>query len=75
MAEYFSMSQFPDTLLSYGLAKWAIKSSIAFADEFDKRIGIVPDYTKFEKELPQNINYILDKHHGLRNHNSSLNSY
>ncbi len=33
---------YPDKCIGYGCAEWAVKSSIAFIDEFDKKFGIKP---------------------------------
>jgi len=35
---------FPDRCLSHGCAKWAVTSSVKFADEFFSRMGLPPPY-------------------------------
>lgn len=35
---------FPDKCMSYGCAKWAVRSSLAFADEFFQRMDLKPPY-------------------------------
>lgn len=35
---------FPDKLLGYGCAKWAVDSSEAFVEEFFNRIGVTPNF-------------------------------
>jgi hypothetical protein len=43
---------FPDRCLGSGCAEWAVKASIALADEFFSRMGLIPHYkqTKYEPE-------------------------
>ena len=42
---------FPDKCLSYGCAKWAVESSISFADGFYSRIGLIPKYDSMRSDL------------------------
>lgn len=39
---------FPDKCLGHGCAKWAVESSVEFADAFFSRMGIVPRYERFK---------------------------
>jgi hypothetical protein len=41
----------PDKCLGYGCAKWAVKNSINFVDEFFNRIGIIPKFNHVRSEL------------------------
>jgi hypothetical protein len=37
---------FPDKCLGHGCCAWAVRSVIAFADDFFGRIGVEPNYQK-----------------------------
>ncbi len=39
---------FPDKCLGHGCAKWALESSVEFADAFFSRMGIVPRHERFK---------------------------
>lgn len=41
----------PDKCLSYGCAKWAVQSSIAFADDFFSRLDLTPNYAVTVRDL------------------------
>jgi hypothetical protein len=42
---------FPDRCLGHGCAAWAVASSVAFADEFFRRVGIKPTFDHVRGEL------------------------
>jgi hypothetical protein len=42
---------FPDKILGYGCAKWAVESSIDFVDEFFKRMGIPSVFEPVREQL------------------------
>jgi hypothetical protein len=44
-------SFFPDRCLGYGCARWAVDSSVRFADEFFSRIGITPTFDHVRSRL------------------------
>ncbi len=46
---------FPDKILSAGCAKWAVKVSMQFADEFFLNIGLIPTYEKMRTKLNETI--------------------
>ncbi len=52
IAIYSRRTNFPDILLGYGCAKWAIKSCISFVSDFDSKLRLVTSYKNLEKELP-----------------------
>lgn len=43
-----SRPYFPDRCLSYGCAKWVLKSSLKFINEFYNKIGTNPPYHRYE---------------------------
>lgn len=51
LLENTSNNFFPDKCLGHGCAEWAIKSSLAFTDEFFSRIELVPPYEPIRKNL------------------------
>jgi hypothetical protein len=48
-----SCTFFPQKCMSYGCAKWAVNSVLDFADEFFKRIDLIPIYSYSRQELRQ----------------------
>ena len=41
----------PDHCLGYGCARWAVRSSLQFTDEFFCRLGITPNYQRLQLDL------------------------
>jgi len=50
IVEKSKSSEFPDILLGYGCAKWAIMSSLKFVTDFDARLKLYSNYMDLEKE-------------------------
>lgn len=51
---------FPDKCLGAGCAKWAVKVSIQFADEFFWNMGLIPTYEKIREKLDKTIKEWVD---------------
>lgn len=49
---------FPHKALSYGLAKWAVESSIEFMEEFYDRLGVDPHYPDMREELTPKLDSV-----------------